>query len=476
MIEIEVIARSGGSRRWERDLVARLRVAGHRVSVRSVERHERGARELDLALGLGRPGTLAVAAPPLNSVAPIDPDLSIDLAGTGAIRKWPVLTLLFNGSTDLPAGLARMLSAGLLPEVEVCLDGALVRRAAPLLEDRVWLGRMADCILGAAITTAVAVVTDFVEGCAVPGARPRENGGRTGLVASYLPVLASGLGYRLASRLGPRRPELEFQVGYRLIDGPGVADTAGLAGVPFNVLDDDGRRFYADPFVFEHDSRTCMFVEELPFESGKAVISVSELGHDGRFGTPRQILEEAHHLSYPQVFAQDGEIFMLPESSSSNELVLYRAIRYPDRWERDTVLLADTNISDATLVRRSGRFWLVGTSRIGLGSYSDTMVIYSADGLRGPWRPHRRNPILIDRAAARPGGAMVETRGRLVLPVQDGSRAYGGGLGLVELLALDDDIVKWGAVRPVRTGSEWRGRGIHTLNRAGRVEVIDGVR
>ena len=103
------------------------------------------------------------------------------------------------------------------------------------------------------------------------------------------------------------------------------------------------------------------------------------------------------------------------------------------------------------------------------------MVIYSAPTLRGPWTPHALNPIVIDRAAARPGGAFIRQNGRLSLPVQDGTRTYGGGLGLMDLVRLNDREAVWGPVRPIGTGPAWNRRGIHTLNRVGNLEVIDSV-
>jgi hypothetical protein len=83
------------------------------------------------------------------------------------------------------------------------------------------------------------------------------------------------------------------------------------------------------------------------------------------------------------------------------------------------------------------------------------------------------NPVMIDRSAARPGGAFVRQGDRLFLPVQDGSRAYGGGLGLAELVELTQRSVRFSAPRPVRPGTAWARQGIHTLNRAGDIEVID---
>ncbi|TKB32279.1 MAG: hypothetical protein E5W69_00175, partial [Mesorhizobium sp.] len=118
-------------------------------------------------------------------------------------------------------------------------------------------------------------------------------------------------------------------------------------------------------------------------------------------------------------------------------------------------------------------FWLLGTERFGHGSASDTMAVYSAPALRGPWAAHALNPVAVDHSATRPGGAFIRQGDALLLPVQNGSRAYGGGLGLMRLDRLDDFDVRFELPQPIDPGTAWARSGIHTLNRAGRVEVVD---
>lgn len=437
---------------------------------------ELGAAQLDLALAVGRRGRgLARRTEPLPSVAGSPPALVIDLTGSAPATGTPTLRLRLQGAYSVPLGIAAMLADGLLPELLVELDGTAVARAAPMLEDRVWLGRMTDTVLSSAITLIASTVRAFFDHRLQPLDVLPPVGMNRGLVRAYLPLLARGLGGRVWSRIA-RRPEAPWKVAYRLLDDPAATPIGQLDGPAFTLLEDDGRRFYADPFILEHEGRPVLFVEEFPYVTRKGVISVSELGPNGRFETPRVVLETSHHLSYPQVFRHDGIIYMIPESSGANELVLYRAERFPDIWQRDAVLLEATNVNDATLLVRDGRFWLVGTQRLGSGSSSDTMVVYGAPALHGPWTPHRLNPIRIDRSAARPGGAFVDLGGgRTTLPVQDGSRTYGGSLGLMDLLRIDDDEVVWGPVRPILPGSAWPGHSIHSLNRLGRLEVVDSV-
>lgn len=419
-------------------------------------------------------GSLALPVPERDPTAVTTPDLVIDLIGTRPPGAMPTLTLTLNGENDLGSGLAAVIRNGFRPELVLRLDGEVVAIARPMLGDRLWLGRVANDILAAGVTMIEAAVARFEAGTLSPvderpefTARSRQN-----LWKRYFRHVAAGIAQRAFTRLTTWRP-FYWRTAYRLIDGPGIAETGRIDGIAFTELRDDGRRFYADPFVFEWRGRTCLFLEEYPYASRKGVISVAELQPDGTFSTPRVVLEEPHHLSYPQVFEHQGKVYMIPESSGADELVLYRAEHFPDRWVREAVLVRGRKLNDMTLLVRDDRFWLIGTEQVGRGSASDTMVIWSADQLTGPWSPHPLNPLRIDRARARPGGRIIERDGRILIPVQDGTLAYGGGLGLIELLELSDSAVRFGPLQPIVPGPAWARHGIHTLNRAGRVEVID---
>lgn len=455
----------------------RLGAAGHVVSVCHAPTAASTAHGLDAVLAIESRRFGPSLASPCEPPPAIDrgpPDLVIDLTARAARQGAPVLKLDFCDHDTFPAGVTAMVASGHLPDLGARLDGVVVARARPMLTDRLWLSRSCNDLLAGAISLVMQSVARFFAGKLVPivdSTAPTPKSG--GFVRHYLPFFCRALVSRAVQKIKRGRRSFYWQVAYRLIDGPGVAETGQLDGVSFTVLADDGQRFYADPFVFERDGRHYLFVEEFPYARGRGVISVAELGEDGSFGIPKVVLEEAHHLSYPQVFAHDGEIFMIPESASARELVLYRAARFPDRWVRDTVLMADRDFNDATLLVSAGRFWLVGTERYGHGSASDTMAVYHASSLRGPWVAHALDPIQIDHSATRPGGAFIHQGDALVLPVQNGSRAYGGGLGLMRLDQLDDADVRFSPPRPVRPGPAWVRAGIHTLNRAGRVEVVD---
>jgi hypothetical protein len=267
-----------------------------------------------------------------------------------------------------------------------------------------------------------------------------------------------------------------WQVGWRFVDDGGVWQRHDLAGGAWSVVPDPGVCFYADPFPVTWQGRTFVFVEELDHRVGKGFISAIEFGPDGPIGRARPVLEEHWHLSYPFLIEHAGDLWMIPESMANRDVAIYRCVAFPDKWERSTTLLSDVTLSDATITRHDGMYYMFGAAWDGVGGYSDTLSIYFSPDLFGPWQPHAGNPVLVDRSSARPAGNFVQRDGRLWRPAQDCAHGYGSGLSLAEVLELSPTTFRQCEHVTLKPGEHWSGRKLHTLNRAGSLEVIDGSR
>ncbi|MBZ9674356.1 hypothetical protein [Mesorhizobium sp. ES1-1] len=480
---IDIMVPKNDVRGVHRLVVTRLSEKGHDVALVGVDAPAQ-PRTLDTILAFERrmlrlPGddlARRLEGATLRTARP-EAELRINMSGAALDVASPALQPGFVGGAGV-AWAAQQLMVGRLPNIEVMLDGdKCIARAAPMVDSRVSVARGLNDLLARTVTLLVDTTDKYLKGeksqRGLPLAGPSKaacptNGRLIGYyLVSVLPRLLLGAVTRFAFRVS------RWSVSYRFRDGDTVAATGILAGKSWRELPDGGDRFYADPFAFEWQGRHFIFVEDFRHKDSKAVISVAEVFREGAPTVPRKVLEEPYHLSYPQVFSHGGEIWMLPEGGSGGNLVLYRAESFPDRWVKHSILIRDRELFDATLLQHAGRFWLFATERDGHGSASDTLVVYHAPFLEGPWAPHMSNPIRIDRAAARPGGSFVSVGDRIVLPLQDGTGGYGSGLGLSDLVQLDEQTVY--LTRPVPILSEGKNPypEIHTLNSNDHLEVCD---
>jgi hypothetical protein len=235
-----------------------------------------------------------------------------------------------------------------------------------------------------------------------------------------------------------------------------------------------GAKTFADPFLFEHQERHHLFCEEVPAGETNGVISHSEIPREGSPPPPPSpVLRAAHHLSYPFVFERDGEIFMIPETSASGRVELYRADPFPTSWRLDAVLLEGLRAADATLLEHDGLLWLFASVAAPDASTLDELHLFWASELRGPWRAHPRNPIVSDVRCARPAGAIQRRGSQLIRPAQDCSRRYGWAISFRQIDLLDTSDYAEHEVARAEPDAIAGARAIHTFSATASLQAWD---
>ncbi|HET6970425.1 MAG TPA: hypothetical protein VFH92_04815 [Phenylobacterium sp.] len=260
-----------------------------------------------------------------------------------------------------------------------------------------------------------------------------------------------------------------------------VLAPGALERLPVTWLPAQGSlRFIADPFGLWREGRLFVFVEAYDYRDRHGVIEVYVLDEGLGVVERRTVLREPWHLSYPFVFEAEGETWMLPEAFRSGGLTLYRAEAFPDRWVPAAKIALDDVAIDATPVFHDGLWWLfyapAGTSA---ADKVGRLHLAWAERLTGPWHVHPGNPVRRDAASSRPGGTpLVGEDGRLVLPVQDCTRTYGGAIRPLRISALTPERFEaeaGEALAPPRGFGAYTA-GLHTLAAAGPVTLIDAKR
>lgn len=249
-----------------------------------------------------------------------------------------------------------------------------------------------------------------------------------------------------------------------------------LAQAPVHWLPEEPAfAFLADPFPWRGRDHLHIFAERYDYATRHGTIDILTLDEGFRVADRRPCLREDWHLSYPQVFDADGTTWMLPEAYRSGGLHLYRMDKGPVDWVREVEIRLDCVPVDATPLWHDGRWWLFYSPAVSKVTKLGYLHVAWAEQLTGPWYPHPGNPVRIDRASARPGGTALVMGGRIMLPVQDCTRTYGGAIRPLWIDRLDEAefAASAGEALDLPASAGIYRDGMHTLSTGGGVTLID---
>ena len=228
-----------------------------------------------------------------------------------------------------------------------------------------------------------------------------------------------------------------------------------------NLTDIDAE-FVADPFMIEEQGTWFMFFEALNRATSRGEIGLAVSSDCFRWDYHQIVLKEPFHLSYPYVFKWEGDRYMIPETLGANCVSLYKARSFPEHWELAGRLIEGTH-ADPSIFQFDHRWWMFTCS----APYAhDTLSLYFADDLTGPWHEHPASPMVrADRRTARPGGRVTNWRGRLIRFAQDCYPRYGTQLRAFEITELTPSRYREeeAAESPIllRAAHGWNSAGMH---------------
>lgn len=236
-------------------------------------------------------------------------------------------------------------------------------------------------------------------------------------------------------------------------------------------------RYWADPFIIKKNSKFYIFLEEILYSNKKGYISVMEIDEQGNYTQPVKAIEEDYHLSYPFLFEENGELYMIPESSQNKDIRLYKCLDFPYNWELKKVLMKDMIAVDSTILNYNNKYWMFTNmgGHEGTSTYDELFLFYADQIITDKWIPHPLNPIVTDVKNARPAGQFFWNNNKLYRPAQNCSVHYGYGIQINEVLELSETVYKERTVRSVTPDWEKDLIATHTLNEVNGLSVIDAL-
>lgn len=301
--------------------------------------------------------------------------------------------------------------------------------------------------------------------------RPRGAAPSTADMAVYGVRAAGSLAMRLA-RAAAARLRLR----------PGMFMLMTAAGSPFDFdprkgtrIVPEGDHYWADPFIFRLRNKTYVFFEDYDYRTKRGEISVAEI-EDGKFNVIGAALKTDYHLSYPLVFAEGEDVFMIPETSQTRRIEVWRATSFPTGWELHATALQGEDCADSAIAQHRGEWWLF--TNISKDSYRDhcsELHVFRVDGpsLGNP-APHPLNPVVIDSRTARGAGRVFAMDGQLfrMSQVNEGGE-YGYGVNIMKIKRLDMRDYQEEIVRRIEPTFDSALIGCHHLDFDGDLVIMD---
>jgi len=239
----------------------------------------------------------------------------------------------------------------------------------------------------------------------------------------------------------------------------------------FRWIDSPRGRFYADPFLIKWAKRNWLFFEDFDYAAQQGSISCAEVLGNDKLGNVMPALSRPYHLSYPCVFHDQSDLYMIPESASNGTVELFRCTQFPDNWELVKVLFRGQAV-DTTVWIENGIYWFFTTLQQRHGATQ--LWLFRSDSLVGEWHSHPANPLNTDVRRSRCAGALFRHEGKLTRTSQDCGFNYGHSFTFNEITALNDREFHESPRRRVGPGGIPRLIGTHTYGSLDGIEIIDG--
>lgn len=234
----------------------------------------------------------------------------------------------------------------------------------------------------------------------------------------------------------------------------------------FKSLRESKQYWYADPFLFEYKNEIWLFTEAFDNISEKGLIACMKYVN-GTFSEPEIVLEEDSHLSYPYVYEENGEVYMMPETMADGCIQIYKAVDFPHKWIRHKVLL---KIEDAVdTVRYKDKL----ITSVVTDSYAKKVNVDVYDVNTGDFvcTLHKESQL------ARGAGKVVSVKNSDIRPAQDCTDGvYGAGLVFYHITD-NGDALQEKKLYTLKPGEfsigNTKAEGVHTYARSGNLEVLD---
>ena len=186
--------------------------------------------------------------------------------------------------------------------------------------------------------------------------------------------------------------------------------------------------WYADPMLFEYRGNIYLFTEEYNKLTSCGYIAVSML-ENGSFSSPKTIIRNNYHMSYPCTFVWKDKVYMIPETSQNKTLELYSPKdQIINKWEKICVIEEDCCLVDTTVFIFNDQVYLLGYEEQ-ITQYVTHVYLFDMDS----FQVNEIATIQSNENLSRPAGKIIMDKKRFYKPCQKNDKFYGESIRMMEI-------------------------------------------
>lgn len=238
----------------------------------------------------------------------------------------------------------------------------------------------------------------------------------------------------------------------------------------FMLIRNPLRYWAADPFIIYDNGFYYIFAELYDRIKRKGEIGYCILTEDGKIGKKWKVIMKSNiHFSFPYIWKNGNEYYMMPESSKEEQLCIYKAINFPEEWEKIETIMTGVRFSDSVFVHSKHIMTYDNESE-------PKKLILIGKNNEGSYNIIRE--IVDNDLKYRPAGKGFYCAEKMIFPFQDGNGSYGKGINFLSVNVENDKLLLGANIEYslyVESTNFWKYNyiGIHTYNYDQDYEVVD---
>lgn len=232
-------------------------------------------------------------------------------------------------------------------------------------------------------------------------------------------------------------------------------------------------RFFADPFILDvTENEIRVLVEDLEYKTWKGNISLLVIDRKStELKRKTMVLNLDTHLSFPFIYRENNEVYVIPENSASGSL---RAWRYNADTERleSPVVLTGMPVVDPVIKKAGTHYFLYGSLQD--RSENRDLYLWQAEELLSHYELVCDHPIKSDNRCSRRGGDFFIVDEQLYGVAQSCVNSYGEATQICRAEFGADGRLTEQLAATILPDTQYP-YGLHTFNVYKGVCVVDGL-